>query len=406
MKSRKSPFVNTDTLNAKAKSFGSIESIVASVAKSLQETFAKLPPLNILTVGASRTECIKLLRLLFGPRYLDPDHAHSCAPGITQYKAEKHPLCIYQAELHSNNALELNGILTLMRDCEKEPQTALDLLIFCAEDASGQLAAWEQQALVRLSMEVDVPLLVMLNEGASAESVQRAQRFLEEETPEGQRLAAADTKGLCTGILRLLQPEPQERGKVRAVIHAAKTKLWPDASVQNTFVHLERLDYDLKSAPIYALINKTAVATSTKAAIPIGSDAAVMIPLEAAMMAGITAYFEVKVSSRLIKTLLPAVLGTSAATFTGKLMAGTLQFIPNLLTFVTAKTVNAGTAFAITHTIGRSYYQLLLAIEQNEISEEELGSDAAIDKLKRILKTVGENSRPKIDFPFHRKQTT
>ena len=405
MKSGKSPFDDAGVLGDKTKSFGSVERIVASIAKSLQEVFAKLPPLNILMVGTSSEECMEQLRLLFGPRYFDQDHKHDYAPGITQYKAKKHPLCIYQTEIHSSDAVELSDCLKLMRTCEEKSETALDLLIFCAENLSGQLTEWEQKIIVRLSMEVDISLLVMLKEGSSAEAAQQAKSYLDESL-ETQYRVVIGTKNFCTDIFELLQPEQPKRDPIRTVAHAAKSKIWPGATVQDTFVHLERIDYALKVKPIHAIINRTSGAAWKKAMIPVGSDAVVMVPLEAIMMAGITSYFEVKVSDRLIKTLMPAVLSTSAATFTGKFVAGKLQFIPNVFTKVSVSAVNAVTATVIVQTIGRSYYLLLLAIEKNEISEDELGSEAAVEKLKHILKTVSENAQPQINLPFRKKSAT
>lgn len=402
MKSGKSPFAGADVLEAKTKSFDNVESIAASIAKSLQEVLKKLPPLNILMVGASSKECMERLRQMFGPRYFNAEHVHDYAPGITQYKAEKHPLCIYQAELHSADTMELSNCLKLMRTCEENPETALDLFVFCVEDSSGLLKEWERQAVVRLSMEVDVALLVMLKEKSSVWAAEQTRSYLNDSL-ETRYCVAVGTKDLCTDIFQLLQPEKIERGPIRAAVHAAKSKIWPDATVQDTFVHLERLDYELKAKPIYALINKATFATSAKAAIPVGSDAPVMALLEAGMMAGITAYFEVKVSGRLIKTLIPAVLSTSAATVTGKAIAGQLKLIPNPVAWLPMISVNTVTATVITQTIGRSYYLLLLAIEQDEITEEELGSADAIEKLKRIMKTVGKNARPKVNLSFRKK---
>lgn len=396
MKTGKTPFIDASTLNAKLDSLSgalSAPSIAKGIAKSLQEIFAKLPPLNILTVGSSNEECVKQLHLLFGLRYFVPDHKQNYKTGVTRYQQEKHPLCIYQTEIHSDAAVELSKCLSLIRTCGKEPKTALNLLIFCAGDDSGQLEEWEQRAMVQLLME-EIPLLVMLRAGASAEMVEQVQCFLEDEVSDGHYLVNAGTQDLCACILALLEPEPQERGKIRAKVHEVKTKVWPDASVQNTFVHLERLDYELKAKSINALINVTSTATSAKAAVPICPDAVLMAPLEAAMMAGITAYFEVKVSGRLIKTLIPAVLSTGTATVMGKLVAGALKYIPIGLPF------NALTAWLLTQLIGRSYYLLLLAIEQNEISEEELGSGTAIEKLEKIMKTAYKNAGLEFKLPF------
>ena len=413
MKTGKVPFVDASTLKGTAgaaagvagKAFD-VQKIVQVIADSLREVFTKLPPLNILMVGASGEECTKQLRQLFGSRYFAPDHTHHEAADITRYQEEEHPLCIYQAQLHSASTLELSGCLKLMQVCEEKPETALDLLIFCVANPDGRLAQWEQDAIARLAVEVELPLLVLLPEGASAAAVKRAQDFLDDSLEGPHLAAAADSEGLCAGILELLAPEQPERGRVRAAAHRIKSKVWPDTTVQNTFVHLERMDYALKKEPIYALINKAAVGAGAKAAIPFGPDAPVLISLEAGVLASITAYFEVKVSGRLLKTLFPAVVSTSAATFAGKAIARNLQFIPNAITMIPASAVNAVTAGEIVRLIGKSYYVLLLSIEQNEISEEELGSEAATEKLIRILKTFQENARPQIKIPFRKKAVT
>lgn len=152
----------------------------------------------------------------------------------------------------------------------------------------------------------------------------------------------------------------------------------------DTFVHLERLDYAAKDKRIRDLISKAAAATAAEAAVSPIPDWIVMAPTEAIMMAGINSYFEVTVSNRIIKTLLPAVLGMGAATIVGKTASDILGRIP-LLTAAGA-VVDAATARAITKLIGNAYYQLLLAIERHEISEDELGTKSGIKKLRHLLK--------------------
>ena len=154
--------------------------------------------------------------------------------------------------------------------------------------------------------------------------------------------------------------------------------------MRDTFIHLERLDYAVKEERIKRLISKASAATAAEAAVSPIPDWIVMAPTEAIMMAGINSYFEVTVSGRILKTLIPAVLGTGAATIAGKAASDVLGRVP----FLTAAgaVIDAATASALTQLIGKSYFLLLLAIERHEISEDELASKVGIHKLKQLIK--------------------
>lgn len=356
----------------------SVESIVSGIAKQLQEITATLLPLNILSVGRPNSDKLVLLKQLFGPRYFDRDHFCQYSQGVIRYQKDNHPLCIYQTDIQGDSFSGLNTNLNLIRTCAQDSKTALNLIIFHLGDNWGHVENWEYDAVKQISLQQEIPILVVLDSKASSTTLEYTQKLFEEleESFSVQYAIAKEKSELCAQIMELL-PEAEVSG--------IKDKILPPPSVKDTFIHLERLDYAAKEKKVNGLISKAANATAAEAAISPIPDWIVMAPTEAIMMAGINSYFEVRVSKRLIKTLLPAVLGTGAATIAGKAASDVLGRIP-ILTGVGA-VVDAATAKTITHLIGIAYYQLLLAIERNEISEDELGSKAGAKKLKQLIKS-------------------
>lgn len=355
----------------------SVESIVSGIAKQLQEITATLLPLNILSVGRPNPNKLVLLKQLFRPRYFDRDHFCQYSPGVIRYQKDNHPLCIYQTDVQSDSFCSLNANLNLIKTCAQDSKTALNLIIFHLGDNFGRVENWEYDAVKQISLQQEIPILVVLDSKTSSSTLEYTQKLFEELRDNfSVRYAIVKEKSeLCAQIIELL-PE--------AEVNGIKDTILPPPSVKDTFIHLERLDYAAKEKKVNSLISKAANATAAEAAISPIPDWIVMAPTEAIMMAGINSYFEIKVSKRIIKTLLPAVLGTGAATIAGKATSDVLGRIPFLTSF--GMVVDAVTARAITQLIGNAYYQLLLAIERNEISEDDLGSKTGAKKLKQLIK--------------------
>lgn len=365
-----------DLSNVKNKFSGiySIKSIVSGIGKQIQEITMKLPPLNILAASPPSSKCFSLLASVFGSRYFDPDHFFQFKENIVCYREKNHPLCIYQAELLNDSHRELEGCLDLIHTCAQKAETALHLLIYYLGNDAGEIKDWEYRALLQLSSEQDIPLVVFLDSQISVETLRYTEKFLKENCLATYILLNS-TEDFCSKIQNLL-PVTETQNPWKTIL--------PPSSVQDTFIHLERLDYSLKQQRIKTLISRAAAATAAEAAVSPIPDWMVMAPTEAVMMAGINSYFEITVSQRIIKTLIPAVLGTGAATIAGKTASDILGRIPILTPF--GSMIDAATARAITQLIGNSYYQLLVALEKNEISEDELGTKKGIQKLKQLIK--------------------
>lgn len=369
-------------VSGKLSNMFSVKSIVSGITKQLQEITMRLQPLNILSVGRYSSINTALLKKIFGPRYFDRDHFCQYNENVVRYQKEHHPLCIYQTNLQSDSFGDLAASLNLIEDCFQSQQTALNFLIYYLGDELGSIESWEYRALLQLSVQEDIPVLVVLHRNATSITMEYVKNFLNESGLAERSTVAKETDELCEKIMDLL-PSSQPQ--------SIKDRILPAPSVLDTFVHLERLDYAAKDKRIRDLISKAAAATAAEAAVSPIPDWIVMAPTEAIMMAGINSYFEVTVSNRIIKTLLPAVLGMGAATIVGKTASDILGRIP-LLTAAGA-VVDAATARAITKLIGNAYYQLLLAIERHEISEDELGTKSGIKKLRHLLKNSKKKNK-------------
>lgn len=171
-----------DLSNVKNKFSGiySIKSIVSGIGKQIQEITMKLPPLNILAASPPSSKCFSLLASVFGSCYFDPDHFFQFKENIVCYREKNHPLCIYQAELLNDSHRELEGCLDLIHTCAQKAETALHLLIYYLGNDAGEIKDWEYRALLQLSSEQDIPLVVFLDSQISVETLRYTEKFLKE----------------------------------------------------------------------------------------------------------------------------------------------------------------------------------------------------------------------------------
>ena len=374
--------------------------IAVGISRQVQNVMSRLEPLHILTAGRPGCGVMQVTERMFGAKAIRSSDAKTYSANVICYQRKGHPLRIYNARLRDDSYESLQGCMELLQDGKNAEEAALDLLIFYLGDYFGQIETWEYDAMLSLSSQKTIPLLAVLDHAAPDETLTAVRQYLTENcTAEG--CVVRENEDLCGAVLVLFPAQEEKKyteiwdlKKIRSMKqvreNAGETleKILPPPSKRGTFLHLQQLNYDLKKENINRLIRQAANITAAEAAVCPIPDWIVMAPTEAIMMAGIHSYFEVSVSKRIIKTLIPAVLGTGGATIAGKAASDVLGRIPLPPIVAAFAGVDAITARMITMLIGNAYYQLLLAIEQKEITEEELGSKDGIRKLRKRIKNA------------------
>jgi uncharacterized protein (DUF697 family) len=119
----------------------------------------------------------------------------------------------------------------------------------------------------------------------------------------------------------------------------------------------------LKKDQANKIVYAAATAASAAGVVPIPiADAAVIVPIQIGMLAKISSVFGLSPSEALLKTLIAALIGTTAATMTGRaVVSGLLKLIPGAGTLV-GGAIAAATAGAVTTTLGKIYIATLESI--------------------------------------------
>ena len=136
-------------------------------------------------------------------------------------------------------------------------------------------------------------------------------------------------------------------------------ELMPEGQ-RRAFVAAQKADLELKRRRARMVVGGAAASTVGVAAAPIPfADAALLIPIQVGMLAGITATYGLSIGEGFLTTLVASVLGSTAATMTGRtIVSGLLKLIPGAGS-IAGGAIAATTAATVTTALGESYIAIL-----------------------------------------------
>lgn len=143
---------------------------------------------------------------------------------------------------------------------------------------------------------------------------------------------------------------------------AVTSELVPEA-LRRAFAAAQQVDLDLKKTNANIIIATAVTASVGAGASPIPfSDAALLVPIQIGMLVSISKVFGVSVTKDFLRTLVFAILGTSATTIAGRAaVSALLKLFPGLGTAAGAA-IAATTAAALTTSLGKLYITVLVKL--------------------------------------------
>jgi small GTP-binding protein len=329
----------------------------ADVLKTIQDVLKSgkidLGHVNILIVGRSGVGKSTLINAVFEGNFADTGQGKPVTTHVRKIAKKGVPLTIFDTrgiEMADYKATfdEIEQ-LVISRGKEADAKKHIHLAWLCIDENSRRVEDGETE-LHELLTKQQIPVIGVITKARSdngfksdverllpqARNVIRV-RAVAEEDDDGHKKQPMNLKELVEITIEVI----------------------PEAA-QRAFAAAQKVSMQIKIAQANKVVALAAVAAAGVGASPIpGSDAPLIIGAQITMLAQISRAFGLTPDQALLKTLIAALVGTSAATIVGKtIVANLLKLIP-VAGSVAGGAISAATAGVITATLGKIYVSTL-----------------------------------------------
>lgn len=335
---------------------GSLDDLLDALSEGERSGLGRLAHCNVLVAGRTGAGKSTLVNAVFGVPMAAYGTGRPVTRQATWYEHPGRPVRLCDTRgLERGQFKEtigaLRAVLTGLR-AKPDPTVQPHVAWLCIDASTARVEPGEQR-LCELLTEFGVPVVCVLTKSWSSDDLSpRVPKLLPgarscvrvlvdtRRFESGRTVAPFGLDGLVTATLALL-PEGVKRGF---------------AAVQTV-----ALEPKVKSARI--AINTAAGLAATAAAAPIPfSDAVALVPIQVGMFVGISRAVGLDIREDAAKPLIAIVLGTTVATFGGRMIASGLanlaKMIPGVGSIV-GGTITATVAGTITHAMGEAYLEFL-----------------------------------------------
>lgn len=320
----------------------------STVRQAMEEAYARLGRANILIAGRTGVGKSTLINAIFQGNLATTGMGRPVTQSTREYTREGLPLSIFDTR-----GLEMADFAATLRDLkefvrvrcsERDPAHHIHLFWLCVSEDSRRVERAESDLAAALAEHT--PGLAVITKA-------RADHGFRDEV---QRLLP--TVGNVVRVRAL--PDHLDDGHVLPPMGLlelvdATIELAPQGQ-RDALTAAQRVDIERKKKRAHTAVAGAAAAAAAAGAVPIPiADAMVLVPIQISMLATITAIF----GAPLDKGSLVALLGPSAATFTGRaIVGGLLKLAPGVGTII-GGAIQGSTAAAITVALGEAYIAVL-----------------------------------------------
>ena len=358
---------------------------------AIQKEIKGLKKLNVIIAGKTGVGKSTLINAMFRENLTETGIGRPVTEHMKRLEKPDFPLAIYDTR-----GFELSGqvqkqvteeIIKTIQDgaLSKEKEDDIHCVWYCVSGASDRLEPEEVSFIESLTKEASrtrVPVIIVLTKSYSKTESKKLRDYILDQNLDVVQVVpvlaqdypidedyTARAYGLDTLLSVMASSLPEELQKTLQYVQKASLKAKIDAAqkIVAGFV--------------------TMAAGEGAAPVPF-TDAAMLIPTQVSMIASITAVFGIDVSKSVIIGFVSSVLGTSAATIGGKaIVSNLLKLIPGAGS-VAGGAISAATAGLLTAAIGEAYIQIMIAVFNGELSEEDLSTEVGKRKIAEIVSST------------------
>ncbi len=323
------------------------------VKKSLNEALRERGHVNILIAGRTGVGKSTLINAVFQGNFATTGQGRPVSKETREYKKEGIPLSIFDTR-----GLEMADFSETLGELEKivserartnDSNQHIHVAWVCISEGSRRVERAEEE-LVKMLEDRNIPVIAVITK------------------------ANAD-KGFRTEVIKLL-PTVRNAVRVRAieeeldggiVLPSMGLRDLIDLTMQvvpeglkRAFTAVQKIDIELKKTQSRLIVTGAAASAAGMAAVPIPfSDAVAIVPIQVGMLAGISATFGLSVDKSFLTTVVGSIIAGAGGTLAGRAIAsGLLKLIPGAGS-VAGGAIAAGTAIALTTTLGEIYIKVI-----------------------------------------------
>jgi len=344
------------------------------VKKAINKAQKERGQVNILIAGKTGVGKSTLINAVFQGNLATTGQGEPVTQETREIKKEGIPLSIFDTrglEMASySQTLENLKSLVTDRAQRSDSNQHIHVAWVCIMEDSRRVEQADKE-LVKMLKDRNIPIIAVITKIRSKKSDQGFRnevirllpdvknavrvRALEEEDDEGK---VYPTLGLDVLVDLTMQVVPEE--------------------LKRAFIAAQKVDIKLKITKSHAIVVASAASAAGIAATPIPfSDAVAIVPIQVVMLASISATFGLSVDKSFLTTVVGSIIAGAGGTLAGRaIVASLLKLIPGAGS-VAGGAIAAGTAIALTTTLGETYIKVLEMLFNENNGEQPTQTEVA-----------------------------